>query len=140
MLYKALSLTCLLALIELFSATAYNLGNVSHQLAMKHGRTWQFDRAMKFYDLSFSSVENIMQDFGFDLILIVILCGLCNNLGYLHARARDMDQMRFCLEWLQRTAYADEFSNASMTEEDYDFFSFYLLFRSVDQFSTATAA
>ena len=122
------------------NVTAYNLGNISQQLAMKHEKDWQFRKAMRFYDLSFSTVENILQDYGFDENLVLLLCSLYNNMGYIHARAHNHQETKFCLDWLQRTVFADEFSDAPISDEDYCFFSLYLTFCSDKQFSTAPAA
>ena len=110
---------------------------------MQQGQSWQFEKAMKFYNLSFSTIENILEDDGdrpFDDNLILLLCGLYNNMGYIHARSNNVEETKFCLEWLQRTVFAEEFTTAPISDEDYCFFSLYLTFRLEEHFNTAPAA
>lgn len=111
-------------------------------MGITYGKSWQFKKAMRFYELSFSTIENILQDFGFDSNLVLLLCSLYNNMGHIYARANDVGESQFCLEWLQRTVHADEFNYCtSICDEDYSFFSQYLMFCTPQhQFSSASAA
>ena len=122
---------------------AYNLGNMSQRMGIKSGKSWQFAKAMRFYELSYSTIENMIQDFGgYDCNLILLLCSLYNNMGHIYARSNDAEERQFCLEWLQRTVNAEEFMACTvLSEEDCCFFSQYLMFTAPSkQFSTAPAA
>jgi hypothetical protein len=111
-------------------------------MGLKYGRSWHFAKAMRFYELSFSTTESIIEEYRFDSHLILLLCSLYNNMGHIYARSYDMEETKFCLEWLQNTVNAEEFSTCnSMCDEDYCFFSQYLMFGSTEQhFSSAPAA
>ena len=124
------------------SFPAYNLGYVSQRLGIEFGKSWHFSKAMRFYELSFATIESIHEEYGYDSHLILLLCSLYNNMGHIYARANDNEESQFCLEWLQRTVNLDEFSTSnSMCDEDYCFFSQYLMFGSTEEhFSSAPAA
>ncbi|CAB9528367.1 expressed unknown protein [Seminavis robusta] len=126
----------------LLAVITYNLGTVSQRMGIQYGKSWHFAKAMRFYELSFSTIENVLQEYGFDGNLIMLLCSLYNNMGHIHARSNDIEDTKFCLEWLQRTVNAEEFSNCNaMCDDDYCFFSQYLMFSSThNHFRSAPAA
>lgn len=107
---------------------------------MEHGKTWQFKKALRFYNLSLATVENTLDEFGFDENLVLLLCSLYNNIGFIHAKTHNHQETKDCLAWLQRAVCAEQFSSAPMSDDDYCFFSLYLTFCSDTQFTTAAAA
>jgi hypothetical protein len=125
-----------------FNSPAYNLGSAYHGMGIKYGRSYHFTKAMRFYELSFCTIESITEEYGFDSHLVLLLCSLYNNMGHIYARSNDVKEVKFCLEWLQRTVNTEEFSACtSISEEDFCFFSQYLMFGSTEQhFSSAPAA
>ena len=98
---------------------------------------------MRFYELSFSTIENVLEDIGYDSTLGLMMCSLYNNMGHIYARVNDVEESQFCLEFLQRTVKAEEFNDDNMIcEEDCGFFSQYLMFcaSTTEHFRTARAA
>lgn len=112
-------------------------------MGIANGTTKHFRRAMKFYELSFSTIENVLQDLDYvDSNLVLLLCGLHNNMGHMYAFCNDTEESQFCLEWIQRTVVAEEFNECEVIcEEDCSFFSQYRMFCSPkEQFRSAPAA
>lgn len=95
---------------------------------------------MRFYKLSLATVETILEEYGFDETLVLLLCSLYNNMGFIHAAVQNHQEMRVCLGWLQRTVGAEHFSWAPISDEEYSFFSLYLAFSPDTQFITAPVA
>lgn len=118
----------------------YNMGNAHHQLALKLGETSRFPRALRLYQLAYTAIENLSEEKGFDDDLTLLLCALFNNMGHIHSVFYEQQETRVCLEWLQSILHKEQFSTASICEEDFAFFFDYLLFTPEEIFCFAAAA
>jgi hypothetical protein len=118
----------------------YNMAVANHQLGLKLGVSSKISRALHLYQLSLTTLENLAEDSGFDGALLLLLCGLYNNMGHCHAFFFERHDTVCCIEWLQTILHAEEFATEFICEEEYDFFSQYLLLRSDEKLCVAPAA
>jgi hypothetical protein len=112
-------------------------------MGIKFGSSRHFAKAMRFYDLSLSTVECMLQGFGYDSNMVLMLCSLYNNMGHVHALFNDVEETQFCLDWLQKAVTAEEFNDEEViSEEDSSFFSQYLMYdnSAAEHFRAARAA
>ena len=126
----------------ILSVLLYNLSSVHHHLGLSEGRSADFINALKLYQLTITTMENISADTsGFDdEVLVILLCCLYNQMGHIHAYFQEVDETKFCLEWIQSMLYTEEPFCSEFYQEEYSFFHQYLLLSPQEQFSLAPAA
>jgi hypothetical protein len=105
---------------SLTSILLFNLGLAHHIKAIQKGNLGGIMGALRFYRLSHSALEHVKDNVNIE-VHIVILLGLVNNMGHIHATLCNHEQISRCISWLQQAIQSRQ--SKALSHADFDFFA-----------------
>lgn len=115
----------------------YNLALSHHSQGIRQGSTIELGKALQFYRLAHCVLEKVKDVVGLEVHLLILM-GLLNNMGHIHANCYNLEQTSRCIEWLQR-AISSRHSGV-LGDADYRFFYTHLKVIPVGHIEFAPAA
>ena len=115
----------------------YNLAVSHHSCGIRQGCTNELDKALRFYRLAHCVLEKVKDVVGLEVHMLILM-GLLNNMGHIHANCFNMEQISRCIEWLQRAITSRH--SGVLEDVDYEFFYTHLKVIPVDHLKFAPAA